>query len=93
MVTPKEVIQKLKPCAYKYNDKKSLGEKIHFGFIAQDLVEAFGEEYGFVTMDENSEFYKVNYYEFISPLVSVVQEQQKQIEALIEEVRALKLGI
>lgn len=92
MLTPKEVITKLKPCVYKYNQIKPLGDKVHFGFIAQDLIESFSSEYNFVTMDEQNEYHKVNYYEFIAPLVSVVQEQQKQIEALKKDIEELKLG-
>lgn len=90
MLTPKEIIEGLKPCTYKYNDIKSLGDKINFGFIAQDIIDAFGEEYNFVTKDEGEEYYKVNYYQFIAPLVSVVKEQQKEIENLKAQIKELK---
>lgn len=92
MLSPKEILTKLKPCHYRYNDKKNLGDKIHYGFLAQDLQEAFGEDYAFVKKDENSEYLVVNYLEFIAPLVSVVKEQQAEIENLKEELKKLKEG-
>lgn len=90
MLTPREILKKLKPCHYKYNDKLDLGDKVNFGFLAQDILDDFGADYNFVTKAENEEFYKVNYYQFIAPLVAVVQEQQKEIEYLKEEISKLK---
>lgn len=90
MLSPKEIISKLKVCTYKYNDKLPLGDKIQFGFLAQDLLEDFGDDYNFVAKNPQDEYYKVNYYQFIGPLVSVVQEQQKEIEKLREEINLLK---
>jgi len=90
LLSPKEIISKLKVCTYKYNEKLPLGDKIQFGFIAQDLIKDFGDDYNFVAKDANDEFYKVNYFQFIAPLVSVVQEQQKEIEKLKEEINLLK---
>ena len=91
MLTPKEVVDGLRPCTYKYNEIKALGEKINFGFLAQDILDAFGEDYNFVAKDQQSEFYQVNYYQFIAPLVSVVQEQQKEINLLKEEISKLRM--
>lgn len=90
MLTPKEVIQKLRPCTYRYNDLKELGDKIQFGFLAQEIIEDFGDEYDFVRKDPHSEFYQVNYYQFIAPLVSVVKSQQEEINFLKEEIKKLK---
>lgn len=64
-----------------------LGDKTHFGFIAQDLLELFGSDYGFV--DESGQYLKVNYMEFIAPLVKVIQEQDKRIQELEEQIGAL----
>jgi hypothetical protein len=75
---------------YKYNEEMALGDKINYGFLAQDILEAFGEDYNFVVKDKNSNYYKVNYYQLISPLVSMVQEQQKEIELLKNEINKLK---
>ena len=90
MLEAKDVIQRLKPCTYKYNDLKNLGDKINFGFLAQDLLDEFGEEYEFVRKDPNSEYYQVNYHQFIAPLVSVVKNQQLEINLLKEEIQKLK---
>lgn len=90
MLKPREIIQKLKVCRYKYNEKLPLGDKIQYGFLAQDLLSDFGDEYNFVVKDTESDYFKVNYYQFIAPLVSVVQEQQKEIECLREEINSLK---
>lgn len=90
MLIPKDIIKKLKVCRYKYNEKLPLGDKIQYGFLAQDLLRDFGEDYNFVVKDEESKYFKVNYYQFIAPLVSVVQEQQSEIEKLKEEINLLK---
>lgn len=90
MLTARAVIQGLKPCTYKYNDLKELGDKINFGFLAQDILDEFGEEYDFVRKDPNSEFYQVNYHQFIAPLVSLVKNQQIEIDLLKEELKKIK---
>lgn len=90
MLTSQDIISKLKPCTYKYNEVKDLGDKINFGFIAQDILEDLGEEYNFVSMDKNKEFYVVNYTQFIAPLVSVVKEQQDEINKLKEQIKELR---
>lgn len=82
MLTPKEILNELKPCHYKYNDIKDLGDKVNFGFLAQDLLDSFGDEYNFVTKEDGDDYFKVNYYQFISILVSVVKEQQVEINKL-----------
>lgn len=92
MLNPKEIIVNLKPCHYRYNDKKDLGNKVHYGFIAQDLLDSFGEDYAFVKKEASSDYYVVNYIEFIAPIVSVLKDQQKEIEELREEIKKLKEG-
>lgn len=92
MLTPEDIISRLKPCHYQYNDTLPLGEKINFGFLAQDILEEFGEDYNFVIEDKNTDYYRVNYMQFISPLVSVVQTQQKEILFLKSEIEKLKKG-
>lgn len=88
MLTPRDIIFHLKPCSWTYNDiMPELGDKTHFGFIAQDLLESFGSDYGFV--DETGQYLKVNYMEFIGPLVKVIQEQDKRIQELEQQIGAL----
>lgn len=93
MLTPKEIIEGLKPCSYKYNDNERFEDKVNFGFLAQDILDAFGDSYNFVTMDKESQYYKVNYFQFIAPLVSVVKEQQAEIKLLKEEIEKLKVKL
>jgi hypothetical protein len=90
LLTPEEIIKGLKPCHYKYNDKLHLGDKVNYGFLAQDILEEFGEDYNFVLKDADTEYFKVNYTQFISPLVAVVQAQQKEIAYLKSELEKLK---
>ena len=90
MLTPKQIIEGLKPCHYRYNNEKELGDKINFGFIAQDILEAFGEDYNFVKKDSDGKFYQVHYYQFLAPLVSYVKSQQEEIEFLKNEIKELK---
>ncbi len=93
MLTPKEIVEGLKPCTYRYNEIKDLGDKINFGFLAQDLLDTFGEEYNFVKKDKQDQFFQVNYYQFIAPLVSMVKEQQKEIDLLKEEISKLRIHL
>ena len=67
-----------------------LGDKVNFGFLAQDLLEAFGDQYNFVNKNEETGFYKVNYFQFIAPIVSYIKTQQQEIESLKEEIKKLK---
>jgi hypothetical protein len=77
--TPQEILKELKPCHWKYKPETGLGDKIHYGFIAQDLLE-IGEEYAFVNQDEK--YLRVNYQEFIGILVSVIKDQEERISKL-----------
>ena len=90
MLTAKEIIEGLKPCHYRYNGVKALGEGIHFGFLAQEILEEFGSDYSFVKKDGGGEYYQVNYYQFIAPMVSVIKEQQSEIDSLRDEIMEIK---
>ena len=88
MLTPKEIIFRLKPCTWRYNDVlPNLGDKLHYGFIAQDLVREFGDDYGFV--DQSGEFMRVHYTEFIAPAIAVIQEQEDRIKQLEKQIGEL----
>jgi len=86
--TPLEILQELKPCTWEYKSETGLQPGIHYGFIAQDLLESFGSDYNFV--DERADFLRVNYTEFIGVLASVVQQQQQDILNLQQELKELK---
>lgn len=88
MLKPSEIIRRLKPSSWKYNKIKQLGNKIHYGFIAQDVLQEFGNDYNFV--DETEEYLKINYVEFIGPMVTVLQEQADQIQQLEHKIKELE---
>jgi trimeric autotransporter adhesin len=74
---------------------EALKEKVlQTGFIAQE-VENVAQELGYDFSgidkpDNENDYYGLRYAEFTVPLVKAVQEQQKMIESLKEEVRQLK---
>jgi hypothetical protein len=74
---------------------EALKEKVlQTGFIAQE-VENVAQELGYDFSgidkpDNENDYYGLRYAEFTVPLVKAVQEQQKMIESLKEEIRRLK---
>lgn len=85
---PKDILKELNACSWKYNNEMGLGDKIHYGFIAQDLLKSFGSEYAFV--DETQEFLKVNYHEFIGIFASILKSQQDDINTLKDQIQNLQ---
>ncbi len=73
-------------------EKKSKTRRV--GFIAQEvesLVNELGIDFDGVEKPENEDdFYRLRYSEFVVPLVKGMQEQQKMIEDLKDEVQELK---
>ena len=87
----KDFIMSLKPSEYKYNDGTS--NRIHHGFIAQEVKEAMGTDDWGVYVDtsvnsENSEedYKALRYEELIADLVGTVQYQQKEIDQLKKQI-------
>ena len=90
-----ELIAKLRPVQYRY--KKGDSERLHFGFIAQEVLEAveqigYGEDgllvntaKGYGTEPEDVTLV-LNYTDIIAPLVALVQRQQREIEAIREAI-------
>lgn len=69
-------VLKLKPM--EYNFKTDTNQKIHYGFIAQDVEPLFPE-----LIIKNINGHKtINYIEFIPLLISKVQNMQKEIDEL-----------
>lgn len=80
----KKFLNSLKPCSFIF---KATPERKHrHGFIAQEVMDTLvGDDWGLVEsnrMVDGQEFYGIAYTEIIPDLVSVVQEQQKEIECL-----------
>ena len=85
-----DFVLKLKPVSYKFK----VGERTHFGLIAQDVEEVM-KEIGWTDKDfagfcKDGDSYGLRYEEFISPLIKVVQDQQKEIETLRSEIAEIK---
>lgn len=91
----KDFIMAIEAVSFRFNDKSALdNEKVHFGFIAQDVKEEaeeiFAIEDGIVGDEDERGYYSLNYNEIIAPLVKLVQNQQKEIDLLKEEIKAMK---
>ncbi|MBP6908466.1 MAG: tail fiber domain-containing protein [Candidatus Pacebacteria bacterium] len=78
-----DFIMKLKPVTFKY--KKGAGNTLN-GLIAQDVEQALKELNinfsGLVRPSPISEYYSLDYSNFVVPLINAVQEQQKEIDEL-----------
>lgn len=88
-----ELLKKLKPCTFKYDESKLpakiADEKVHIGFIAQHVAELFSmEEFGIVSKDNVG--LKINYIEFIPLLVKWSQLLLEKIELQDKEIKELK---
>ncbi|MEZ4858622.1 MAG: tail fiber domain-containing protein [Flavobacteriaceae bacterium] len=93
-------IMQLKPKTYKWIDSTIDNHTPHLGFMAQDLQEILPEvvvdkEWKSLDNKENKEWVAterlgVNYSEIIPVLVKAIQEQQVQIEALQNQIKALE---
>lgn len=79
-----EIINKLKPVIFKYNDiiPELKDDKIHMGFMAQDLQELFGKNYAIVSKNKDTDYLMVQYHELIAPLTKAIQELSKKVEDL-----------
>ena len=96
------LLPKLKPCIFRYdkNQLPDFDDKLHFGFIAQDLVKLFPiDKYGVVIVNKLNSKLMDNYNEFIPMLTKWQQimydklnSQQEEIAYLKEEIEGLKKG-
>jgi hypothetical protein len=78
-----DLVNKLKPVSYKYNEDYSKDQSVQSGFIAQDLQDVFKDEvYVDGLVIQGPEYLSVAYQNLIPILVKAIQEQQLQIEEL-----------
>lgn len=97
---PKEFIDIWKELIPKIFRWKSKDERLYFGLIAQDVIEAFEKrnlnpsDYGFVNSftlpEDNTEYFGIAYDEYHMLTALVVKEQQKQIDSLEERIKKLE---
>lgn len=87
-----EIVKKLKPCEFKwkdidvlYQDIQYQDDKIHFGFIAQEVDKIFPKKkYGIIT-DGKEGYLSIRYAEFIPLLVKAIQELEEKVKMLEEQ--------
>ena len=85
IANPIEIINKIKPKKYSFiNDQQS---KVKMGVIAQDLQSVLPD---LVKGNVSEEYLSVDYTSFIGLLIAGMQEQQKTIEELKNEINNLK---
>jgi hypothetical protein len=70
----------LRPRSFKFKDGTS--NRKHHGFIAQEVKSAMSEDWGLYIEDKEQDFIGLRYDELIADMVSVIQDQQRRIEAL-----------
>ena len=93
----KRLILETEPISFKYTYDDTT---TNFGVIAQDVDAklkelGFDEKNGLVTIpvDEEKDKWSVEYKQFVPHLIKVVQEQQKEIDLLKQEVAELKARV
>ena len=77
-----ETARHLLPVRFRFKDD----DKIHYGFIAQDVQKIIPDA---VTEDKNG-YLSLNYQELIAPLYALVQEQEDRIDRLEAQLKALE---
>lgn len=80
-----DFIMQLNPVSYQMNNFND--GKLNWGFLAQDIETLVGDENAILTVGGDAErTLGLRYTDFIAPLVKAVQEQQKLIAELKEQV-------
>ena len=79
-----DFIKNIHPVRYKWKSEKEKEKKnrFHCGFIAQEIKKEMPFDFGGLIYDKEADTYGLRYNELIAPLVSVIQQLIKRIEAL-----------
>jgi hypothetical protein len=77
-------ILKMRPVSYAWKD--SSDDRDHVGLIAQEVKQIVPE----VVMDDDPDHLGMNYAELVPVLINAIQEQQKMIEVLENEIKSIK---
>jgi len=79
-----ETVKKLKPCKFTWNDNKYVKQdnKIHFGFIAQDIEKIFTKHKFGIVYEMEDGIMKIRYAEVIPILVKAIQELEEKVTIL-----------
>jgi trimeric autotransporter adhesin len=85
-------ITRLRPASFKYANDEN--KRRHDGLIAQDveqILKELGLEFsGLIIDDDSDKTMNLSYPAFVIPLITAVQEQQKQIEEQQKQIDELK---
>ncbi len=78
-------------CSYEYGKKDGtlIGDKEHYGIIAQDLRKALdelGETFDALGHDQDKDAYRVTYEELIAPMIQAIKELDKRLIVVEEKV-------
>ena len=84
----KKLIESARPRKFRFkSEAHEKGER--YGFIAQELREVLDDDSG-IEFKNSHEYHNVHYMDFVAPLCKIVQDQQKQIDSLKNEINTLK---
>ena len=73
----------LKPREFEFKKEIASSGRKHHGFIAQEVKETMGsDDWGIYVEDKDSDFIGLRYDELLADMVTVIQDQQKRIDAL-----------
>lgn len=83
-------IMALKPVKYKFTKDISTSNRYHHGFIAQDVKKAMPEDWGIYCENKDLDRIGLRYDEFIADMVAVIQDHEKRIQKLEDELKRSK---
>ena len=84
-----DVINKLEPVSFEWNEKSGLDGKEDIGLIAQDVLKVVPEVVE-QNITDDTDYYSVTYGKLVPHLIKAVQEQQEQINELKEKIKKLE---
>lgn len=74
-----DFIKKLKPAMFKF---KNGDDRNHFGLMAQHINEVLNEHEFAIVSKGLDGYYRVDYIEFIAPIIKAIQELDQRIDKL-----------
>lgn len=86
----KSFIMALKPVKFKFTEEISESNRYHHGFIAQDVRKAMPEDWGLYCEDKENDTIGLRYHELFADMVAVIQDHEKRIQKLEDELKRSK---
>ncbi|MBQ1573437.1 MAG: tail fiber domain-containing protein, partial [Clostridiales bacterium] len=83
-------IMALKPVKYKFTKDISTSDRYHHGFIAQDVKKAMPEDWGLYCENKDLDQIGLRYDEFIADMIAVIQDHERRIQNLEDELKRSK---